>query len=68
MFFPQTVIHVGGLLLSIAVFYLFGILYTMIFPAGLGNPSQYGELQHAMTSPIHWLTVMLTSVLAVLPR
>ncbi|XP_066939381.1 phospholipid-transporting ATPase VD [Macrobrachium rosenbergii] len=63
-----TVIHVGGVVLSLLAFYVFGIIYTMLFPGGFGSPSQFGELEHAMTSPLHWLTVLLTSVIAVLPR
>lgn len=63
-----TVIHVGGLLVSLMLFYGFGVLYTMTCPACLGSPSQFGELVHAMTSPLHWLTVLLTAVLAILPR
>ncbi|KAG7167224.1 phospholipid-transporting ATPase VD-like 2, partial [Homarus americanus] len=63
-----TVIHVLGLVLSFLLFYGFGALYTMTCAACLGAPSQYGELPHALSSPIHWLTVLLTATLAVLPR
>lgn len=63
-----TVLHVGGLVVSFLLFYIFGGLYTATCPACLGSPSQYGELGHSLASPLHWLTVLLTSVLAVLPR
>lgn len=65
---PQTVLHIGALVASLLLFYIFGGLYTASCPACLGAPSQYGELEHALASPVHWLTVLLTSVLAVLPR
>ena len=67
-YFPQTVLHIGGLVVSLLLFYVFGALYTASCPACLGAPSQYGELEHALTSPLHWLAVLLTSILAVLPR
>lgn len=63
-----TVIHVFGIVVSFIIFYGFGVLYTMTCVSCFGSPSQFGELSHAMQSPIHWLTVVLTSVLAILPR
>ncbi|KAK3855690.1 hypothetical protein Pcinc_037925, partial [Petrolisthes cinctipes] len=63
-----TVIQVFGIVLSLATYYVFGALYAETCVACLGNPSQYGELGHALSSPLHWLTVLLTSVIAILPR
>ncbi|KAK8739932.1 hypothetical protein OTU49_003271 [Cherax quadricarinatus] len=63
-----TVILVFGLVLSFIMFYGFGVLYTMTCVACLGEPSQYGELAYALRSPLHWLTIILTATLAVLPR
>lgn len=63
-----TVIHVFGLAMSFLLFYGFGVLYTMTCVACFGEPSQFGELAHALSSPLHWLTVLLTAILAVLPR
>nr|XP_045605910.1 phospholipid-transporting ATPase VA-like [Procambarus clarkii] len=63
-----TVIHVFGLVMSFVLFYVFSAIYTMSCAACLSEPSQYGELAYALGSPIHWLTVILTATLAVLPR
>ncbi|XP_042867985.1 phospholipid-transporting ATPase VA-like isoform X1 [Penaeus japonicus] len=63
-----TIIHVFGIVVSLLIFYGFGVLYTMTCVSCFGSPSQFGELSHAIQSPIHWLTIMLTSILAVLPR
>ena len=40
----------------------------MTCAACFGIVSQYGELENGLMSPAHWLTVLLTSILAVLPR
>ncbi|XP_045133303.1 phospholipid-transporting ATPase VA-like isoform X2 [Portunus trituberculatus] len=63
-----TVLHIGSLVASLLLFYIFGALYTATCRACMGSPSQYGELGHALATEVHWLAVILTSILAVLPR
>ncbi|CAL4122701.1 unnamed protein product [Meganyctiphanes norvegica] len=63
-----TVIHIFSFALSYIVFFAFGALYTMTCVGCFGGVSLYGELAHAVSTPLHWLTILLTSVLAVLPR
>ena len=63
-----TVLHVIVLFLSLFVFHLFGVLYTMTCISCFAATSLYGVWAHLLASPRHWLIVLLTTVTAVLPR
>uniref|UniRef100_A0A6A7G3R0 P-type phospholipid transporter n=2 Tax=Hirondellea gigas TaxID=1518452 RepID=A0A6A7G3R0_9CRUS len=63
-----TILHVLSLVGSLLVFHLFIVLYTLTCVSCFGLQSQYGVWAHLITSPRHWLIVLITAVTAVLPR
>ena len=64
----QTIIHVLSIFASITVFYTFAFIYNAYCNSCLGFENPFGVLQELISSPVHWLTIGVTIVLAVLPR
>ncbi|XP_018027208.1 phospholipid-transporting ATPase VD [Hyalella azteca] len=63
-----TILHVASLVFSLVIFHVFSMAYTMSCVACFGLQSVYWVYPHAMTSPLHWCVVILSSITAVLPR
>lgn len=64
----QTILHVLSMVLSLGSFYLFALVYNTLCVKCFKVPSQYWVIQRCMSSPIHWLLIILTAVVCVLPR
>ncbi|XP_014209403.1 probable phospholipid-transporting ATPase VA isoform X2 [Copidosoma floridanum] len=63
-----TLIHIAAILASLGGFFSFSFLYNAICINCLGLSGSYWVMQKAIGRHIYWLTVILASVLAVLPR
>ncbi|XP_014233010.1 probable phospholipid-transporting ATPase VD isoform X2 [Trichogramma pretiosum] len=63
-----TLIHIAAIIMSIGSFFVFGLFYNAVCVNCLGLPGSYWVLQKAIGRPIYWLTVIITSVMATLPR
>ncbi|ODN06541.1 putative phospholipid-transporting ATPase VD [Orchesella cincta] len=63
-----TMIHVLSILVSILFFYAFAFIYNTVCINCLGFENPFWVIHELITSPIHWLTVVVSTVLAVLPR
>ncbi|KAF4521458.1 hypothetical protein B566_EDAN001755 [Ephemera danica] len=63
-----SAIHFLSIGASICGFYGFAFLYNALCVTCFGLPSLYWVIFQAMASPIHWLVIALTSVMALLPR
>lgn len=64
----QTVIHLGAILLSLAIYFAFTILYNSFELPYIGYSTSYGAVLKAFASPLHWAIVLLSVVAALLPR
>jgi len=68
-YFPfQTVLHVLSIVLSLGSFYLFAIVYDSVCMNCFGVRSSYWVIFVCFASAVHWLVIMLSTVVAVLPR
>ncbi|XP_021953805.2 probable phospholipid-transporting ATPase VD isoform X3 [Folsomia candida] len=63
-----TIIHVLSIVASILVFYGFAFIYNTVCINCLGFENPFWVIHELITSPVHWLIVTVTTVLAVLPR
>ncbi|KAJ8679281.1 hypothetical protein QAD02_015068 [Eretmocerus hayati] len=63
-----TIIHIGAICISLGVFFGFSLLYNAVCVNCLGLPGSYWVMQMAIFRHIYWLSVILSSVLAILPR
>ncbi|CAG7722204.1 unnamed protein product [Allacma fusca] len=63
-----TIIHVFSIVASITIFYTFVFIYNTFCISCLGFENPFGVLQELVASPVHWLTIVVTIILAVLPR
>ncbi|XP_011494339.1 PREDICTED: probable phospholipid-transporting ATPase VA isoform X2 [Ceratosolen solmsi marchali] len=63
-----TMISAAANLVSFGVFFGFSLLYNTICINCMGLPGSYWVMQKAIGQHIYWLTVILTSILAILPR
>lgn len=54
--------------MSLGVFYGFCLVYNAACVNCLGLPGSYWVTQTAISRHIYWLTVIIASVLAMLPR
>ncbi|XP_019865878.2 phospholipid-transporting ATPase VD isoform X2 [Aethina tumida] len=63
-----TIIHVGSVLISISLFYIYSVVYDTFCVNCFGLPSTYWTIQIAMTRHVYWLSTLLATILAVLPR
>ncbi|XP_008547483.1 phospholipid-transporting ATPase VD [Microplitis demolitor] len=63
-----TIIHVATILGSLGIFFGFALIYNIAFVNLMGLPGSYWIMPKAITRHTFWLTVILISVLAILPR
>ncbi|XP_066998273.2 phospholipid-transporting ATPase VD [Anabrus simplex] len=63
-----TVIHVLSILASISAFYIFSVIYNTVCLQCFGLPSNYYVVQQTIGSAIYWAVVVLSTVVALLPR
>ncbi|XP_039482821.1 phospholipid-transporting ATPase VA isoform X2 [Drosophila santomea] len=63
-----TVLHVLSIVLSLGSFYLFAIVYDSVCMNCFGVRSSYWVIFVCFASAVHWLVIMLSTVVAVLPR
>ncbi|XP_044597784.1 phospholipid-transporting ATPase VA [Cotesia glomerata] len=63
-----TIIHVATIVGSFGIFFGFALIYNIAFKNLMGLPGSYWIMPKALTRHTYWLTVILTAVLAILPR
>ncbi|KAG4068488.1 hypothetical protein HA402_004829 [Bradysia odoriphaga] len=63
-----TILHVMSMVLSLGSFYLFALVYNTLCVNCFNVPSQYWVIHVCLSSPVHWLLIILTAVVCVLPR
>ncbi|XP_065358631.1 phospholipid-transporting ATPase VD isoform X1 [Calliphora vicina] len=63
-----TILHVLSMVLSLGSFYLFSIVYNSMCVNCFGLPSSYWVIFRCFASAIHWLVIVLSAVVAILPR
>ncbi|XP_046430258.1 phospholipid-transporting ATPase VD isoform X1 [Neodiprion fabricii] len=63
-----TIIHVGSIIISLGVFFGFCLIYNTVCVNCMGLPGSYWVMQTAISRYIYWLTVIVASILAMLPR
>jgi len=63
-----TILHVLSIVFSFLVFYSFAFVYNTVCINCLGFENPFWVIHEIIRSPIHWLIVTVTTVLAVLPR
>ncbi|EFN84690.1 Probable phospholipid-transporting ATPase VD [Harpegnathos saltator] len=63
-----TIIHIGAIMGSLGVFFGFCLFYNAVCVNCMGLPGSYWIMEKAVTRHMYWLTVILTSVLALMPR
>ena len=66
--FFQTLVHWMSIVLSVAVYFGFALLYNGACPTCFGMANLYWVVQNSMGTPTFWLVSLLAAVLAVLPR
>lgn len=64
----QTVLHVLSIVISLLSYYAFAITYNSMCVNCFGLPSSYWVIFHCFDSAVHWLVIVLTAAIAVLPR
>ncbi|KAL0102090.1 hypothetical protein PUN28_018559 [Cardiocondyla obscurior] len=63
-----TIIHIGAIFGSLLFFFGFCLCYNAVCVNCMGLPGSYWIMEEAFTHITYWLTVGLTSVLALMPR
>ncbi|TMW42349.1 hypothetical protein DOY81_012571 [Sarcophaga bullata] len=63
-----TILHVLSMVISLASFYLFSIVYNSMCVNCFGLPSSYWVIFRCFASAVHWLVIALSTVVAILPR
>ncbi|KAL6438052.1 hypothetical protein ACFW04_004365 [Cataglyphis niger] len=63
-----TIIHIGAILCSLGIFFGFCLFYNAVCVNCMGLPGSFWVMETAITRHIYWFTVVLTSVLALMPR
>ncbi|XP_026466761.1 probable phospholipid-transporting ATPase VD isoform X2 [Ctenocephalides felis] len=63
-----TVIHVISILASVGSFYTFCLIYNTICDQCFGLPSSYWVIHHNMSSMLYYLIIILSTIVAILPR
>ncbi|XP_052850847.1 phospholipid-transporting ATPase VD isoform X2 [Drosophila gunungcola] len=63
-----TVLHVLSIVVSLGSFYLFSIVYNSVCVNCFGVLSTYWVIFVCFSSAVHWLVILLSTVVAVLPR
>lgn len=61
-------LHFLTLFLSVALYMGFALTYNAVCSECYGLPNPYWVMQHCVTSVLFWGTLILTCVMAVLPR
>lgn len=64
----QTLMHVAGIVASVGAFFGFALIYNAVCVNCMGLLCSYWVMEVAIGRYIFWLTIILTSVLAILPR
>ena len=57
-----------GVLLSVLIYVVFGLIYNGVCSECEGLTNPYWVMQNSLTDPSQWLTLLLTGVLVVVPR
>ncbi|XP_037957548.1 probable phospholipid-transporting ATPase VA isoform X2 [Teleopsis dalmanni] len=63
-----TILHVLSIIISFVSFYAFSIVYNSICVNCFGLPSSYWVIFHCFASAVHWLVIILSTVVAIFPR
>ncbi|CAL1688801.1 unnamed protein product, partial [Lasius platythorax] len=63
-----TIIHIGAILGSLGIFFVFCLFYNAVCVNCMGLPGSFWVMEKAITHHTYWFTVVLTSVLALMPR
>ncbi|XP_020278795.1 probable phospholipid-transporting ATPase VD isoform X2 [Pseudomyrmex gracilis] len=63
-----TILHIGAILGSLGIFFGFCLFYNAVCVNCMGLPGSYWVMENAITHRTYWCTVLLTSVLALMPR
>ncbi|XP_018406584.1 PREDICTED: probable phospholipid-transporting ATPase VA [Cyphomyrmex costatus] len=63
-----TIIHIGAIFGSLGIFFGFCLFYNAVCVNCMGLPGSFWIMEQAFTHITYWLTVTLTSVLALMPR
>lgn len=61
-------IHVLSILVSVLGFYSFAFIYNTVCINCLGFENPFWVIHEIIGSPVHWLTVVVSTVLAIIPR
>ncbi|XP_012264528.2 phospholipid-transporting ATPase VD isoform X2 [Athalia rosae] len=63
-----TIIHIVTIIMSLGVYFGFCLVYNHVCVNCMGLPGSYWVMQTAISRHIYWLTVIVASVVAMLPR
>jgi phospholipid-translocating ATPase len=63
-----TILHVCSVVFSIIFFYSFAFIYNSVCKNCFGFENPFWVIHQMIDSPLHWLTILLTVVIAILPR
>ncbi|ALC38973.1 CG33298 [Drosophila busckii] len=63
-----TILHVISIAISLGLFYIFSVVYGSLCVNCFGLPSTYWVIFKCFASSVHWFVIMLSTVVAVLPR
>ncbi|XP_004524683.1 probable phospholipid-transporting ATPase VB isoform X3 [Ceratitis capitata] len=63
-----TILHVLSIVLSLGSFYAFSIIYNSTCVNCFGLPSTYWVIFRCLGSLVHWLVILISTVVAILPR
>ncbi|XP_034945439.1 probable phospholipid-transporting ATPase VA isoform X2 [Chelonus insularis] len=63
-----TIIHIGTIIISLGIFFGFSFFYNVIYIGFMDLAKSYWVMPTAISRLSYWLTVILSSVLAILPR
>lgn len=64
----QTYIQVAAIGVSLASFYVFAFIFNSVCKTCMNLPNTARTIQDTMSNPIYYLVLILTPVLALLPR
>ncbi|XP_072757293.1 phospholipid-transporting ATPase VD isoform X2 [Anoplolepis gracilipes] len=63
-----TIIHIGAILGSLGIFFGFCLFYNAVCINCMGLPGSFWVMEKIITRHTYWFTIVLTSVLALMPR
>lgn len=64
----QTIIHVGAIVLSLLSFYIFAFVYNTVCRTCMDLPNTARTIHDTISNPVYYLIIILTPVMALLPR